>query len=46
MAKPEQDDEPIQRWTVRRRTALVLSILKGEATVREAARKHGLKGES
>lgn len=36
----EQDD--IQRWTAKRRTALVLSILKGETSVREAGRKHGL----
>lgn len=35
-----QDD--IQRWTAKRRVALVLSILKGETSVAEAARKHGL----
>ena len=35
--------EDLQRWTSRRRTALVLSILKGETSVAEAARKHGLK---
>ena len=34
--------EDIQRWTAKRRAALVLSILKGETTVAEAARKHGL----
>ncbi len=37
----ESPDE-IQRWTARRRTALVLSILKGEMTVEEVARRHGL----
>ena len=37
----ETPDE-IQRWTARRRTALVLSILKGEMTVEEVARRHGL----
>ena len=34
--------EDIQRWTAKRRAALVMSILKGETTVVEAARKHGL----
>lgn len=34
--------EDIQRWTAKRRTALVLSILKGETSAKEAARKHGL----
>lgn len=36
----EQDD--IQRWTAKRRTALVLSIIRGETSSQEAARKHGL----
>ena len=36
-------DKPIQRWTAKRRVALVMSILKGETTAREAARKHGLR---
>lgn len=35
-------DEDIQRWTARRRKALVLSIIKGETSAQEAARKHGL----
>ena len=35
-------DEAIQRWTARRRNALVLSIIKGERSAQEAARKHGL----
>jgi len=34
--------EDVQRWTSKRRAALVLSILKGETSVQEAARKHGL----
>jgi transposase-like protein len=34
--------EDIQRWTAKRRAALVMSILKGETTTVEAARKHGL----
>ena len=37
----ETPDE-IQRWTARRRIALVLSVLKGEMTVEEVARRHGL----
>ena len=35
--------EDLQRWTAKGRAALVLSILKGETSVAEAARKHGLK---
>lgn len=38
----EERMEEVQRWTARRRVALVLSVLKGETTVAEAARKHGL----
>jgi transposase-like protein len=38
---PELPDE-IQRWTAKRRAALVMSILRGETSVQEAARKHGL----
>lgn len=34
--------DDIQRWTAKRRAALVLSILKGETTTVEAARKHDL----
>lgn len=35
-------NDGIQRWTAKRRAALVLSILKGETSAAEAARKHGL----
>ncbi|GJL65876.1 MAG: transposase [Nitrospirales bacterium] len=38
----EEQDDPIQRWTAKRRVALVLSITKGETTVVDAARAHGL----
>jgi transposase-like protein len=38
----EEIPEDIQRWTSKRRAALVLSILKGETSAQEAARKHGL----
>ena len=34
--------DDVQRWTARRRVALVLSIVRGETSVAEAARKHGL----
>jgi transposase-like protein len=34
--------EPIERWPAKRRVALVVSILKGETSVAEAARTHGL----
>lgn len=34
--------DPIERWTAKRRATLVLSILKGETSVAEAARRHGL----
>jgi transposase-like protein len=34
--------EDIQRWAAKRRLALVLSILKGETSIAEAARKHAL----
>jgi hypothetical protein len=38
----ESRPDDIQRWTARRRVALVLSILKGEITIEEGARQHGL----
>lgn len=34
--------ENVQRWTAKRRSALVLSILKGETSIQEAARSHSL----
>lgn len=33
---------PIERWTAKRRVTLVVSILKGETSVAEAAWKHRL----
>ena len=33
----------IKRWTARRRSALVLQLLRGETTIAEAARLHDLK---
>jgi len=39
---PADLPDDIQRWTAKRRSALVMSILKGETTAAEAARRHGL----
>jgi transposase-like protein len=36
------NDEPLKRWTAKRRTALVLEILRGDTTAAEAARRHDL----
>jgi transposase-like protein len=38
-------DDPVgevQRWTAKKRAALILSILRGETSAPEAARSHGL----
>ena len=43
MAEEPQRPEEVQRWTAKRRAALVISLLKGETTAAEAARRHGLK---
>ena len=43
MAAVTDVPEKVQRWTANRRVALVMSILKGETTAKEAARKHGLR---
>ena len=34
--------EDVKRWTSKRKGALVLSILRGDTTIQEAARQHGL----
>ncbi len=38
----EDQGAPIQRWTAKRRVTLVLSLVKGETSMAEAARTHGL----
>lgn len=38
----EQEQEDVQWWTTNRKAALVLSIQKGETSMQEAARKHGV----
>ncbi len=35
-------DETQKRWTAKRRVALVVEILRGDLSVAEAARRHGL----
>lgn len=35
-------DETLKRWTAKRRSALVLELLRGTTTVAEAARAHSL----
>ena len=40
VAEPETED--IQRWTTKRKAALVLSIIKGETSIQQAARQHGM----
>lgn len=37
-----ESDETHKRWTAKRRAALVIEILRGDSSVAEAARKHGL----
>jgi transposase-like protein len=39
----DQRPEEVWRWTAKRRAVLVISLLKGETTAVEAARRHGLK---
>ena len=39
----KQQSEEVQRWTAKRRAALVISVLRGKTTAAEAARRHGLK---
>ena len=38
----EELPEEIQRWTAKRRTALIVSIVRGDTSAQEAARQHGL----
>ena len=38
----EEHNGDVQRWTTKRKSVLILSILKGETSSAEAARKHGL----
>lgn len=38
----EQEQEKTQRWTAKRRAALVVELLRGDTSAQEAARQHGL----
>ena len=40
--KVEEEQDSPKRWTAKRRAALVLTLLRGETSVAEAARQHGL----
>lgn len=42
MGDTEDRQDEVQRWTAKRRAALILEILKGKTTIAEAARTHGL----
>jgi len=37
-----EQEKPTQRWTAKRRAALVIEILRGDTSAQEAARQHGL----
>ncbi len=37
-----EPDEHLKRWTAKRRAGLVMELLRGDTSVAEAARKHGL----
>lgn len=39
----DQLPDDIKRWTAKRRTALILQIIRGETTINEAARQYDLK---
>ena len=41
-AVEDQQKDDVQRWTTKRKAALVLSIVKGDTSNQEAARQHGL----
>ena len=42
MAAARGVPDSVERWTAKRRLALVVSIVKGETSAAEAARMHGL----
>ena len=37
----QEDKDEVQRWSAKRRTALVVSVLKGETSIAEAGRCGG-----
>jgi hypothetical protein len=42
-SQDEEQSEEVQRWTAKRRAALVINVLRAETTAGEATRRHGLK---
>ena len=42
MAEQEQTED-VQRWTAKRKAAVILEVLKGQASGVEACRRYGLK---
>jgi hypothetical protein len=42
-AVAETDKEDVLRWTTKRKATIVLSMIKGETSIQEAARQGGLK---
>lgn len=41
-AVEEQDEDAVQTWTTKRKAALVPSMIKGETSIQESARQHGM----
>ena len=39
---PEEEPSDVQRWTAKRKAAVVLSLIQGKVTLAEVARQHGL----
>jgi len=39
----KEKEQVVQRWTAKKRTALVVSIIKRKTSIQEEARKHGLR---
>ena len=39
----EQGQDEVQRWTAKRKTAVILEVLKGQTTGVETCRRYGLK---
>jgi len=42
LAEPESTGSDVQRWTAKRKAAVVLELLKGKTTAAEIARQHDL----
>jgi|SRR5437660_240995 len=40
--KPQREPEKVERWTAQRKAAIILEVLKGQISVPEVCRKHGI----